>query len=211
MIDDAYTHANRTLLRLLLRDQQLILRLRSLKRYFFLSQSSFLTHLLDLSHSELRKSAKSASLVKLQSLLDLALNTDALGEDAMFREDVKVTMATSGLYDWLLKVVRVSGDIDGVDGAKGNGQEESKKDKDDKKQMLGNHFCHNFNMCCLLLSRSHRCPDTRLQCQISPLIGHFPQDDPPLPADIQIPPASEARRIIVIRYVDRAQNTALAP
>ena len=142
MIDDAYTHANRTLLRLLLRDQQLILRLRSLKRYFFLSQSSFLTHLLDLANSELRKSSKSASLVKLQSLLDLALNTDALGEDAMFREDVKITMATSGLYDWLLKVVRVSGDIDSkdVDGAKG--QEESKKDKDDKKQMMGSSHSH---------------------------------------------------------------------
>ncbi|KAI0338339.1 hypothetical protein BDW22DRAFT_1460019 [Trametopsis cervina] len=137
MIDDAYTHANRTLLRLLLRDQQLIPRLRSLKRYFFLSQSSFLTHFLDLSHSELRKSPRSASLVKLQSLLDLALNTDAVGEDAMFREDVKVTMATSGLYDWLLKVVRVTGDLDmkDLDNAQST-QEEPKKDKDDKKQML---------------------------------------------------------------------------
>ncbi|KAJ7491219.1 gamma-tubulin complex, DGRIP84/SPC97 component [Mycena latifolia] len=110
-LEDAYTHANRTLLQLLLRDQQLIPRLSSLKRYFFLSQSSFLTHLLDLSHAELRKSAKSASIVKLQSLLDLALNTDSQGEDTMFREDVKVTMATSGLYEWLLNVVNVSGVI----------------------------------------------------------------------------------------------------
>ncbi|OBZ77453.1 Spindle pole body component alp4 [Grifola frondosa] len=141
-IEDAYTHANRTLLQLLLRDQQLIPRLRSLKRYFFLSQSSFLTHLLDLSHAELRKSAKSASLVKLQSLLELALNTDAQGEDAMFREDVTVTMAGSGLYEWLLKVVRVSGVIVGEDGAgvEAHVHEESKKDrekgKDDKKQLL---------------------------------------------------------------------------
>ena len=75
--------------------------------------------------------------MKLQSLLDLALNTDAVGEDAMFREDVKVTMAASGLYDWLLKVVRVSGDLDkDLDGTK-SGHEDSKKDKDDKKQMLG--------------------------------------------------------------------------
>src|SRR6266436_5354843 len=55
-IEDAYSHANRTLLQLLLKDQQLIPRLRSLKHYFFLSQSSFLTHLLDLAHLELRKS-----------------------------------------------------------------------------------------------------------------------------------------------------------
>ncbi|EMD32453.1 hypothetical protein CERSUDRAFT_143920 [Gelatoporia subvermispora B] len=141
-IEDAYTHANRTLLSLLLRDQQLIPRLRSLKRYFFLSQSSFLTHLLDLSHAELRKPARSASLVKLQSLLDLALNTDAQGEDAMFREDVRVTMASSGLYDWLLKVVNVSGTIGSEhDGAGGHGQaqeekKEREKEKDDKKSLL---------------------------------------------------------------------------
>src|SRR5271154_4260818 len=104
-VEDAYTYANRTLLQLLLKDQQLIPRLRSLKRYFFLSQSFFLTHFLDLSHTELRKFGKSASIVKLQSLLDLALNTDAHGEDMLFREDVKVTMAGSGLYEWLLKVV----------------------------------------------------------------------------------------------------------
>jgi len=34
-IEDAYTHANRTLLQLLLKDQQLIPRLRSLKHYLF--------------------------------------------------------------------------------------------------------------------------------------------------------------------------------
>lgn len=142
-IEDAYTHANRTLLKLLLRDQQLIPRLRSLKRYFFLSQSSFLTHLLDLAHTELRKSSRSTSLVKLQSLLDLALNTDAQGEDAMFREDVKVTVATSGLYDWLLKVVSVSGVIGGAeeagDGADGNAHSHghSKKKGEEEKTLLG--------------------------------------------------------------------------
>ncbi|KAJ6500592.1 gamma-tubulin complex, DGRIP84/SPC97 component [Mycena sanguinolenta] len=135
-LEDAYTHANRTLLQLLLRDQQLIPRLSSLKRYFFLSQSSFLTHMLDLSHAELRKSAKSASIVKLQSLLDLALNTDSHGEDALFREDVKVTMATSGLYEWLLNVVNVSGVIGGEDGDPEAQHEEPKKEKDDKKPIL---------------------------------------------------------------------------
>lgn len=132
-VEDAYTHANRTLLRLLLQDQQLIPRLRSLKRYFFLSQASFLTHLLDLAHTELKKPAKSASIVKLQSLLDLALSS----EDASFREDVKVTMANSGLYEWLLKVISVSGVIGGEEG-EGNPDmamhEDSKKDRDKDKE-----------------------------------------------------------------------------
>jgi gamma-tubulin complex component 2 len=105
-----------------------------------------LTHLLDLSHTELRKSAKAASIVKLQSLLDLALNTDAHGEDLLFREDVRVTMAGSGLYEWLLKVVSVSGVIGGEDGENVDGavMEESKKerekDKDDKKPLLGKFY-----------------------------------------------------------------------
>ncbi|KIK96610.1 hypothetical protein PAXRUDRAFT_138061 [Paxillus rubicundulus Ve08.2h10] len=138
-LEDAYTHANRTLLQLLLQDQQLIPRLRSLKRYFFLSQSCFLTHMLDLAHTELKKPAKSASIVKLQSLLDLALT----GDDALFREDVKASIASTGLYEWLLKVISVSGVIGGEEGEgmpDGTGQEDSKrdrdKDKDEKKPML---------------------------------------------------------------------------
>jgi gamma-tubulin complex component 2 len=52
-------------------------------------------------------------------------------------------MAGSGLYEWLLKVVGVSGVIGGEDGEAADGipNEESKKerekDKDDKKPMLG--------------------------------------------------------------------------
>lgn len=81
--------------------------------------------------------------MKLQSLLDLALNTDAQGEDAMFREDVKVTVATSGLYEWLLKVVSVSGVIGGGEegeGTDGNAHSHGKKKGDgDEKQMLGKY------------------------------------------------------------------------
>jgi len=137
-IEDAYSHANKTLLELLLKDQQLIPRLRSLKRYFFLSQASFLTHLLDLSATELRKASKSASIVKLQSLLDLALNADAHGEDLLFREDVKVTMSETGLYDFLLKVVNVSGVIGGEEGGDGEAkQAQEEQKKEEKKAMLG--------------------------------------------------------------------------
>ncbi|TFY80864.1 hypothetical protein EWM64_g3145 [Hericium alpestre] len=137
-IEDDYTHANRTLLQLLLKDQELIPRLRCLKRYFFLSHASFLTHFLDLSGAELRKSAKSASLVKLQSLLDLALGADAHGDDMLLRDDIKVTLATSGLYDWLLKVTSVNGEIEDGDGASPHedNRKEKEKAKDDKKQII---------------------------------------------------------------------------
>jgi len=75
-------------------------------------------------------------VVKLQSLLDLALNTDAVGEDALFREDVKVTMAESGLYDFLLKVVTVSGVVKAEEG----GEEEPKKEREEKKAMQGTYL-----------------------------------------------------------------------
>ncbi|KAG1733900.1 Spc98 family-domain-containing protein [Suillus paluster] len=124
-IEDAYTHANRTLLRLLLQDQQLIPRLRSLKRYFFLSSSSFLTHLLDLAHIELKKPAKGVSIVKLQSLLDLSLT----GEDAAFREDVRVSIASS--------VAVIGGEEgEGVPDDDAKKDRDREKEKDDKKPML---------------------------------------------------------------------------
>jgi gamma-tubulin complex component 2 len=87
----------------------------------------------------LRKASRSASIVKLQSLLDLALNT---GEDTLYREDVKVMMAETGLYDFLLKVVNVQG-IGGRSeegGEDGHAHEEQKKEKDDKKSMLGEFY-----------------------------------------------------------------------
>ncbi|KAI0320499.1 Spc98 family-domain-containing protein [Amylostereum chailletii] len=151
-IEEDYTFANKTLLQLLLKDQELVPRLRYLKRHFFLSHSSFLTHFLDLSHSELRKAAKSASLVKLQSLLDMTLSSDPHSDDMTFRDDMKVVMMGSGLYEWLSKVVGEKGDLRGTDsttpngdtqperkdGEKGKEKERKDKDKDkkDKTQLL---------------------------------------------------------------------------
>ncbi|KAI9438511.1 Spc98 family-domain-containing protein [Lactarius indigo] len=120
-------------------DQGLVPRLNFLKRCFFLSQSSYLTHFLDLAHTELRKTSKTASLVKLQSLLDLALGGDAHGDDIPFREDVRVTMATTGLYEWLLRIVNVSGVIGDENDIAGDGHDEHHKkgkDKDEKKPLL---------------------------------------------------------------------------
>ena len=93
-------------------------------------------------------------MVKLQSLLDLALNTDAMGEDALFREDIRVTIAESGLYDFLLKVVTVSGVVKAEEAG---GEEELKKEKEEKKPMQGTFFspCPTSGIINLLPS-SHR-------------------------------------------------------
>ncbi|KAI5117612.1 hypothetical protein M0805_001212 [Coniferiporia weirii] len=140
-IEEAYTFANRTLVSVLLHDQQLIPRLRSLKHYFFLSQSAFLTHFLDAAHTELRKPSRHASPDKLQSLLEVALNADgcsfAAEGEPTFREDVRVDIANSGLYEWLMKIVSVNGVIGGDENGEmgaemGNDEAKKSKDKDEK-------------------------------------------------------------------------------
>jgi hypothetical protein len=76
--------------------------------------------------------------VKLQSLLDLALGADAQSDDIPFREDVRVTMATTGLYEWLLRIVNVSGVIGEENDIEGHDEHHKKgKDKEEKKPLLG--------------------------------------------------------------------------
>jgi gamma-tubulin complex component 2 len=141
-IEDAYTHANRTLLELLVNEQQLVLRLRALRRYFFMANAASITHWLDLAHTELKKPARHASVSRLQSLLELAL----AGDDGAFRDDIRVTLNTTTLYDWLHKILRLSGAIDeGADAdaalldenADAKKEKEKEKDKDAKNKFLG--------------------------------------------------------------------------
>ncbi len=88
------------------------------------------------------------SIIKLQSLLDLALNNDVHGDEALFREDVKVTMATTGLYEWLMKVVGESGQIgDEIDPSKVR-DEKKEKERDEKKPLLGEF---SFYLRCALI------------------------------------------------------------
>lgn len=132
----------------LLRDQRLLPRLRSLKHYFFLSQSAFLSSFLDAAHTELRRSAHSASWSRLQSLLDVALNGESCPrfsersegskeEEETYREDVKVDKASTGLFEWLMKIVSVDGVIASESGGAGGDtglDDDRRKEKDGKEK-----------------------------------------------------------------------------
>ncbi|ODO09771.1 hypothetical protein I350_01988 [Cryptococcus amylolentus CBS 6273] len=138
-IEDAYIYANKTLLKLMVDEQELIPHLRSMKHFFFLNQSDFLTNFLDLAGSELRKPAKSASIVKLQSLLDLAVrNPASSSSNDPYKDDLKVVMQSQGLYDWLLKIVSKTGSLgDGgeLDFAMGDNDEAGSK-RDEKRPLI---------------------------------------------------------------------------
>ena len=112
----------------------------SVKHFFFLDQSDFLTNFLDVAASELRKPAKAASLVKLQSLLDLSVrNPASSSSNDPYKDALTVTMQSQGLYDWLSKIVSRTGgltdegDLDfGVDG----GDDDAVSRKSDKERAL---------------------------------------------------------------------------
>ncbi|KFH71890.1 hypothetical protein MVEG_02184 [Podila verticillata NRRL 6337] len=109
-VEEAYQSANTKLLDLLLKERQLLGRLRSMKRYFFLDQSDYFTHFLDLASVELKQPSREVSLTKLQSLMDLVLrNPSSVTVSDIFKEDLKVDMSHLSLVDQLLRIIHVGG------------------------------------------------------------------------------------------------------
>lgn len=109
-VNNAYAHANESLMQLLLTTHELPLRLRSLKHYFFLDPSDSFSYFLELGSSELRKNVKSVNTSKLQSLLDLVLRQPGtVASLDPFKEDVKVEMNEVTLINNLQRVVNITG------------------------------------------------------------------------------------------------------
>lgn len=109
-VNNAYAHANESLMRLLLTTHALPSRLRSMKHYFFLDPSDYFSYFLELGSSELRKPVKSVNTGKLQSLLDLVLRQPgSIVSLDPFKEDVKVEMNEITLTKSLQRVVNITG------------------------------------------------------------------------------------------------------
>ncbi|CRG86868.1 Spindle pole body component alp4 [Talaromyces islandicus] len=138
-VNGAYAYANASLLNLLLTENSLTTRFRSLKHYFFLDRSDFFSYFLELSSSELRKPAKNVNESKLQSLLDLVLRQPAsIAAQDPYKEDVKVKMNKIGLTKWLMQVVSVSGiDQDNPDGGIEKYQTPTIQPAEEEKDIVG--------------------------------------------------------------------------
>lgn len=82
----------------------------SIKHYFFLDQSDFLTSFLDLAKDELKQPISKIPQNRLQSLMDLVLrNPSSVSAYDSFNEDVKVSMSHLRLIDQLLRIISLSG------------------------------------------------------------------------------------------------------
>lgn len=109
-VNNAYAHANESLMRLLLTTHALPARLRSLKHYFFLDPSDYFSYFLELGSSELSKPVRSVNTGKLQSLLDLVLRQPgSIVSLDPFKEDVKIEMNEITLIKSLQRVVNITG------------------------------------------------------------------------------------------------------
>lgn len=79
-IETAYTYSSRILLDMLLDEQNLLARLRSIKHYFLIDQGDFINHFMDTAEDELAKYVQDISPQKLASLLELALRTSSAND-----------------------------------------------------------------------------------------------------------------------------------
>lgn len=109
-LTEAYTHANQSLLSLLVKTHELPARLRSLKHYYFLDQADFFINFMDIAEQELSKPSRKASITKLQYLLDMSLRQPgSISATDPFKDEVLVDMSHISVTDYLLKIVNVSG------------------------------------------------------------------------------------------------------
>eukprot|EP01104_Vermistella_antarctica_P007997 TRINITY_DN1988_c0_g1_i3.p1 TRINITY_DN1988_c0_g1~~TRINITY_DN1988_c0_g1_i3.p1 ORF type:complete len:712 (-),score=144.71 TRINITY_DN1988_c0_g1_i3:263-2398(-) len=106
-ITSAHEFASRHLLNLLMGEQQLRGRLKSVKHYFMLHKGDFLVHFMDTAEPELRKPASDIAIGKLQSLLELSVRTSSAASDE-FHDDLKCVLSPHTLVQQLKGLISTS-------------------------------------------------------------------------------------------------------
>ncbi|KAJ1542995.1 hypothetical protein HK096_008878, partial [Nowakowskiella sp. JEL0078] len=114
-IEIAYKFSNQRLLKVLFEEHQLIPRLRlthyrSMKHFFFLYQSDFLTPFLDLVRKELVKPKPEISLEKLRRSFELVVrNSASVSGSDPYKDAVVVELSRFSLFQQLLRIMSVVG------------------------------------------------------------------------------------------------------
>ncbi|KAJ8868461.1 hypothetical protein PR048_029989 [Dryococelus australis] len=86
-INSAYLFASKTLLQLLMEENDLLGRLRSVKHYFLLDQGDFIVQFMDCCETELCQNVDSVQSNRLAPLLELALRTSGANSDP-YKDDM---------------------------------------------------------------------------------------------------------------------------
>lgn len=99
-IEEAYQFSSRALLSLLEEQYCLSAHLRSLSRFFLLEHGDFFIQFMDIAEDELRKDVREVSVLRVQGLLQLAIQTSTLASDPN-REDLTCSLAAHNLIQHL--------------------------------------------------------------------------------------------------------------
>ncbi|XP_071453118.1 gamma-tubulin complex component 2-like isoform X2 [Hetaerina americana] len=105
-IERAYLFASKTLLELLMTENNLMKRLRSVKHYFLLDQGDFIVQFMDLCEEELQKEIDEIVPTRLESLLELALRTSAANNDP-FKDDICAELLPYDLMFQMFKILTI--------------------------------------------------------------------------------------------------------
>ena len=108
-IERAYNFSSKALLDLLLKDHQLLPRLRSLKHYFLVDQGDFFVHFMDSAQKELRLSSNDISSSRLAILLESSIRSSISANDP-FQNDLKCVLLPYTLIQHLELVQQLSGE-----------------------------------------------------------------------------------------------------
>ncbi|CAL1689551.1 unnamed protein product [Lasius platythorax] len=105
-IDRAYSEAARKLLEVLMKENDLMGRLRSVKSYFLLAQGDFVVQFMNLCETELNKSMYDIVLHRLASLLEVALRMSTADSDP-YKDDLKPELLPYDLQYQMFRILSI--------------------------------------------------------------------------------------------------------
>ncbi|XP_017775913.1 PREDICTED: gamma-tubulin complex component 2-like isoform X2 [Nicrophorus vespilloides] len=105
-IKKAYKYASETLLDLVMKEQDLLGRLRSVKHYFLLDQGDFIVTFLTLCEKVLSKDVADVVQARLDSLLDLALRLSSAVNDP-YKDDLRTELLQIDLLTQMKKILSI--------------------------------------------------------------------------------------------------------
>ncbi|OON19272.1 Spc97 / Spc98 family protein [Opisthorchis viverrini] len=108
-IERAHLYASSLLLKLMVKENQLKEHLSSIKRYFLLDKADFIVHFMDAAATELCQLSTEVSLLRLGSLLEIAIRTSSATVDP-FKDNLKVVLYKYDLISQILMVLQAGSD-----------------------------------------------------------------------------------------------------
>lgn len=104
VIQNAYSFASKNLLEVLLKENDLMGHLMSVKRYLLLHQGDFITQFMDACEEELAKNVDQVLPMKLENLLGLTLRLSSAKHDP-YKDDVHCELLTYDLVTQMSKII----------------------------------------------------------------------------------------------------------